>query len=109
MWYDHPFSQRNNNRKSSGVGVGGNREEGEGEKNFKKWGVGNIGGVRTPLPAWHVKQQHMEHGTKTILLFLPVDGEVSWSLLPSSVSLLSGSTVQPESTHSCILRMPGQF
>ena len=48
MWYDHPFSQRNNNRKSSGVGVGGNREEGEGGKNFKKWGVGNIGGGKDP-------------------------------------------------------------
>ena len=37
-----------------------------------------------------------EHGTKTTPVFLPADGEASWSLLPSSVSLLSGSTVQPE-------------
>ena len=33
-----------------------------------------------------------EHGTKTTPVFLPADGEASWSLLPSSVSLLSGST-----------------
>ena len=31
-----------------------------------------------------------EHGTKTTLVFLPADGEPSWSLLPSSVSLPSG-------------------
>ena len=39
-----------------------------------------------------------EHGTKTTPVFLPADGEASWSLLPSSVSLLSGNTVQPENT-----------
>ena len=44
-----------------------------------------------------------EHGTKTTPVFLPADGEASWSLVPSSVSLLSGSTVQPENTYSCIL------
>ena len=49
-----------------------------------------------------------EHGTKTTPLFLPADGEVSWSLLPSSVSLLSGGTVQPENTYSCILKVTGQ-
>ena len=27
-----------------------------------------------------------EHGTKTIPVFLPADGEASWLLLPSSVS-----------------------
>ena len=37
-----------------------------------------------------------KHGTKTTPVFLPADGEASWLLLPSSVSLLSGSTVQPE-------------
>ena len=47
------------------------------------------------------------HGTKTTLVFLPVDGEASWSLLPSSVSLLTGSTVQPENTYSCILKVTG--
>ena len=49
-----------------------------------------------------------EHGTKTTPVFLPADGEASWSLLPSSVSLLSGSTVQPENTYSCILKVTGQ-
>ena len=49
-----------------------------------------------------------EHGTKTTLVFLPVDGEVSWSLLPRSVTLLSGSTVQPENTYSSILKVTGQ-
>ena len=36
-----------------------------------------------------------EHGTKTTPVFLPVDGETSWLLLPSSVSLLSGGSLQP--------------
>ena len=49
-----------------------------------------------------------EHGTKTTLVFLPTDGEASWSLLPSSVSLLSGGTVQPEKTYSSILKATGQ-
>ena len=40
-----------------------------------------------------------QHGTKTPMVFLPADGEASWSLLPSSVSLLSGGTVLPENTH----------
>ena len=46
-----------------------------------------------------------EHGTKTILVFLPANGEASWSLLPRSVSLLSGGTVQPEITYSFILKV----
>ena len=49
-----------------------------------------------------------EHGTKTTPVFLPADGEASWSLLPSSVSLLSGGTVHPENTYSCILKVTGQ-
>ena len=49
-----------------------------------------------------------EHGTKTTPVFLPADGEASWSLLPSSVSLLSGGTVQPGNTYSHIVRMTGQ-
>ena len=28
---------------------------------------------------------YAQRGTKTILVFLPADGEASWSLLPSSV------------------------
>ena len=34
-----------------------------------------------------------EYGTKTTPVFLSTDGEASWLLLPSSVSLLSGGTV----------------
>ena len=49
-----------------------------------------------------------EHGTKTIVVFLPADGEASWLLLPSLVSLLSGGTVQAENTYSCILKVAGQ-
>ena len=49
-----------------------------------------------------------EHGSKTTLVFLPADGEASWSLLPSSVSLLSGGGVQPENTYSRILKVTGQ-
>ena len=56
--------------------------------------------VRTHFHAWH--------GTKTILIFIPADGETSWLILPSLVSLLSGSTVQPENTYSCILKVTGQ-
>ena len=49
-----------------------------------------------------------EHDTKTNLLFLPADGEASWLLLLSSVSLLSGGTVQSGNTYSCILEVTGQ-
>ena len=49
-----------------------------------------------------------EHGTKTTPVFLPADGEASWSVLPSSVSLLSGGTMQPENTYSRILKVTGQ-
>ena len=48
-----------------------------------------------------------EHGTKITLVFLPADGEASWSLLLSSVSLLSDGTVQPENTYSRILKVTG--
>ena len=50
-----------------------------------------------------------EHGTKTTAIFLPVDGEASWSLLPSSASLLSGGTVRSENTYSRILKVTGQI
>ena len=46
-----------------------------------------------------------EHGTKTTLLFLPADGEASWSLPPSLVFFLSGGTVQPENTYSRKLKV----
>ena len=45
-----------------------------------------------------------EHDTKTTPVFLPAGGEAYWSLL-SSVSLLSGNIVQPESTYSHILKV----
>ena len=48
-----------------------------------------------------------EYGTKTTLVFLPADGEASWLLLPSSVCLLSGGTVQPENTYSHVLKVTG--
>ena len=51
---------------------------------------------------------HAQHGTKTIPVFLPADGVAFWSLLPSSVSLPSGGTVQPENTYSSILQVTGQ-
>ena len=51
---------------------------------------------------------HARNGTKTILVFLLADGEASWSLLPSSVSLLSGGTVESENTYSCILKVTSQ-
>ena len=49
-----------------------------------------------------------EHGTKSNPVSLPADGEASWLLFPSLVSLLSGSTVQPENIYSCILKVTGQ-
>ena len=49
-----------------------------------------------------------ENGTKTTLVFLPADREASWLLLPSSVSLLSGGTVQPENTYFRIHKVTGQ-
>ena len=48
------------------------------------------------------------HGTKTTPVFLAADGEASWSLLPSSVYLLSAGTVQPENNYSRILKVTGQ-
>ena len=51
---------------------------------------------------------NVQHDNKTILVFLSADEEVSCLLLPSSISLLSGGAVQPESTYSCILKVIGQ-
>ena len=48
-----------------------------------------------------------EYGTKATLVFLPADGESSWSLLPSSVSSLSGGTVEPENSYYRILKVTG--
>ena len=49
-----------------------------------------------------------KHSTKTTPVFLPAHGEASWSLLPSSVSLVSGGTVQPEKNYSSILKATAQ-
>ena len=49
-----------------------------------------------------------EHDTKTTPVSLPADGEVSRSLIPSTVSLLPRGTVQPENTYSRILKVTGQ-
>ena len=49
-----------------------------------------------------------EHGTKTTPVFSPADGEASWLLLQSLVSLLSGGTKQPENTYSRILKVTGE-
>ena len=49
-----------------------------------------------------------KNGTKTTPVFLPADEKVSWLLLPSLVSLLSGGTVQPENTYSSTLKVTGQ-
>ena len=51
---------------------------------------------------------HVRHIAKTIPVFLTADGEASWLLFSSSLSLLSDSTVQPENTNSCILKVTGQ-
>ena len=56
--------------------------------------------VGTPFYARHVKPDPV---------FLPTDGEVSWSLLSSLVSLLSGDTEQPKNTYFCILTMTVRF
>ena len=50
-----------------------------------------------------------KYGTKTTPVFLPADGEASWLLPPSSVSLLSGGAVQAENIYSSILKVTGQF
>ena len=49
-----------------------------------------------------------KHGTTTTPISLPADGEASWSLHPSSVSSLSGGTVQRKNTYSHILKVTGQ-
>ena len=49
-----------------------------------------------------------EGGTKITLVFLPADGEASWLLLPSMVSLLPGGAVQPENNYPHIYKVIGQ-
>ena len=64
--------------------------------------------ISTPLKIAPGTHFPAEHGTNTILVFLPTDGEASWLLLQSSVSLLSGSTVEPEKNYSYILKVISQ-
>ena len=47
--------------------------------------------------------------TKAILVFLPAHGETFWWLLPTLVSLLSSSSMQPENTYFCILKVTDQI
>ena len=61
--------------------------------------------MSTPAEFAVGKHFHMQHGTKTTPVFLSVDGEAFWLLLPSSVSLLPCGTVQPENAYSCILKV----
>ena len=74
--------------------------------NRNKWHPGTSE-ISTPLEI-AVNTSMREHGTKTTPVFLLADGEASWLQLPSSVSLLSGGTVQLENTYSCILKVTGQ-
>ena len=53
----------------------------------------------------HTSMRHMA----LRLVFLPVDGDVSWLLLPSLVSLLSSSILQPENTYFYILEVTGNI
>ena len=48
-----------------------------------------------------------KHGTKSTPVFLPADGEASWSILPRLVSLLLDGKVQPENTYSSNLKVTG--
>ena len=47
--------------------------------------VANLGTseISTPLEITVGTHVHVRQGTETILVFLPVDGEACWSLLPS--------------------------
>ena len=67
----------------------------------------DLGNIHTNVIAVRI-HFHVCHSTKTIPVFLPADGETSWSLLPSSVSLQSGGKLQPENMYSCILKVTGQ-
>ena len=51
----------------------------------------------------------MGYGTKFIHAVLLSDGENYLLLLPGSISLLSGGTVQPKNIYSCIIKVTGQF
>ena len=61
--------------------------------------------ISTPPEIAEGTHFHPQHGTKTNPVFLPADGDYYGLLLSSLASLLSGDTVQPENTYSCILKM----
>ena len=63
--------------------------------------------ISTPLEVAIETHLHVEHGTKTTLELIPSDGEASWLLFPSSGSILSGGTEQPENSYSGILKVTG--
>ena len=73
-----------------------------------KWNLGTSE-ISTPLRIALGTHFHVWYGTKTIPVFLHANREASWLLLPSLVSLLSGSTMQPENTYSCILKVTVQI
>ena len=52
--------------------------------------------MSTPPEVAVVTRFHAKDGPKTTLAFLPADGEASWLLLPSLVSLLSNGSVHSE-------------
>ena len=66
------------------------------------------GPQKYPCKQLYGRTSMREHGTKTAAVFLLAEGEASWSLLPSLVSLLPGGTVQRENTYSRILKLTGQ-
>ena len=51
---------------------------------------------------------HAQRVTKNSLVYLPVDGEVSWSLQFWS-PYYQDNTVQPENTFTCILKVLGHL
>ena len=72
-----------------------------------KWHPGNSE-ISAPQEIAVGTHLYAQHGNKTTPIFLLDDGETSWLLLPSSVFILSGGTVQPENTYSCIHKVTGQ-
>ena len=51
---------------------------------------------------------HARLAIKSNPVFLPIDEEAPWVLLPSSFYLLSSGIVQPETTCFCILKVADQ-
>ena len=72
-----------------------------------KWHPGTSE-ISIPLEIAVGTQFHVWHAIKTIVVFLPADGEASWSLLSSLVSLLSSGQSAARKTYFCILKVTGQ-